>query len=158
MLGVAVGGREDDYSASGVDFHTRGRRFDAMLEEWQRIWAGECFGTAGAIGPRAGRRAPDADRRRPRGRRRSSARRAYGDGWVDGRRHARPVHQGAAQLRAAWQAAGRDGEPRTLALAYFALGDDAEAAADGYLRDYYGFLGDVAGDGRRAARPPTPPP
>src|SRR5690349_15795719 len=31
-LGVAVGGREDDYEASGVDFRTRGRRFDAMLE------------------------------------------------------------------------------------------------------------------------------
>ena len=51
MLGVAVGGRQDDYEASGVDFHTRGRRFDAMLDEWRRIWAGESFGTAGAIGP-----------------------------------------------------------------------------------------------------------
>src|SRR3954471_15908433 len=27
VLGVAVGGREDDYEVSGVDFHTRGRRF-----------------------------------------------------------------------------------------------------------------------------------
>ena len=34
VLGAAVGGREDDYTASGVDFHTRGRRFDAMLDEW----------------------------------------------------------------------------------------------------------------------------
>jgi alkanesulfonate monooxygenase SsuD/methylene tetrahydromethanopterin reductase-like flavin-dependent oxidoreductase (luciferase family) len=38
-LGVAVGGREDDFEVSGVDFHTRGARFDAMLEEWVRIWA-----------------------------------------------------------------------------------------------------------------------
>src|SRR4051794_37259454 len=52
VLGVAVGGREDDYTASGVDFHTRGRRFAAMLEQWRAIWAGESFGTAGAIGPR----------------------------------------------------------------------------------------------------------
>ncbi len=36
------------------------------------------------------------------------------------------------------------GAPRTLALAYFALGDGARAAADGYLRDYYAFLGDYA--------------
>src|SRR5919107_245269 len=50
VLGVAVGGREDDYVASGVDFHTRGRRFDEMLEQWSRIWAGEDFGTAGGIG------------------------------------------------------------------------------------------------------------
>jgi len=34
VLGVAVGGREDDYEISGVDFHTRGKRFDAMLAEW----------------------------------------------------------------------------------------------------------------------------
>src|SRR4051794_20332530 len=32
-LGVAVGGREDDFEASGVDFHRRGKLFDAMLEE-----------------------------------------------------------------------------------------------------------------------------
>src|SRR3954453_17931540 len=32
VLGVAVGGREDDYEASGADFHTRGKRFDEMLE------------------------------------------------------------------------------------------------------------------------------
>ena len=27
-LGVAVGGREDDYEASGADFHRRGKEFD----------------------------------------------------------------------------------------------------------------------------------
>src|SRR3954451_11380493 len=40
-LGVAVGGREDDFEVSGVDFHTRGARFDTMLAEWVRIWEGE---------------------------------------------------------------------------------------------------------------------
>ena len=34
------------------------------------------------------------------------------------------------------------GEPRLAALAYFALGDDAEADAQRYLTDYYDFLGD----------------
>src|SRR3954447_3840320 len=52
VLGVAVGGREDDYAASHSDFHDRGRRFEAMLEEWRRMWDGESSGTAGAIGPR----------------------------------------------------------------------------------------------------------
>src|SRR5947208_10776033 len=41
VLGVAVGGREDDYEVSGVDFHTRGRRFEQMLQEWGPIWDGE---------------------------------------------------------------------------------------------------------------------
>src|SRR3954447_24093598 len=53
VLGVAVGGRKDDFDASGADFAARGKTFDAMLEQWQMIWAGESFGTAGAIGPRA---------------------------------------------------------------------------------------------------------
>src|SRR3954447_11085229 len=50
LLGMAVGGREDDYEASGVPFRSRGRRFDAMLDQMQRVWAGESFGFAGAIG------------------------------------------------------------------------------------------------------------
>jgi len=37
--------------------------------------------------------------------------------------------------------AGRDGEPRLMGLAYFALGDDAEASARSYLTDYYAWLG-----------------
>lgn len=52
VLGAAVGMREDDYEASGVDIHTRGRRFEEMLAEWKRIWAGETFGTAGRSGRR----------------------------------------------------------------------------------------------------------
>src|SRR3954454_13255141 len=51
VLGMAVGGREDDYEASGVDFGTRGRRFDTMLDEMVRAWDGERFGYAGRIGP-----------------------------------------------------------------------------------------------------------
>src|SRR6185312_3894820 len=45
VLGVAVGGREDDFRASGVDFHLRGRILDAMLDQWAQVWAGESFGT-----------------------------------------------------------------------------------------------------------------
>jgi alkanesulfonate monooxygenase SsuD/methylene tetrahydromethanopterin reductase-like flavin-dependent oxidoreductase (luciferase family) len=144
VLGVAVGGRQDDYAASGADFHTRGRDFDQMLDEWQRIWAGESFGTAGAIGP-----APTSGR--PTlifgGTADVAFERAakYGDGWIMGGGAPDQVRDGAARLKAAWSAAGREGEPRTLALAYFALGDNARAAADSYLHDYYAFLGDMAG-------------
>jgi hypothetical protein len=31
-----------------------------------------------------------------------------------------------------------------MSLAYYSLGDEAQAAAEGYLGDYYGFLGDYA--------------
>ena len=116
VLGVAVGGRADDYEASGVDFHTRGKRFDELLDEWRRIWAGESFGTAGAIGP-----AP------PNGRpalvvggtvEATYARAArYGDGWIMGGGAPDQFKEGAARMRAAWEAAGREGAPRTMALA-----------------------------------------
>ena len=144
VLGVAVGGREDDYTASGVDFHARGRSFDQMLQQWHDVWAGESFGTAGAIGPRPPRGRPTLivggaveaafDR---------AAR--YGDGWIMGGGSPDQFAERSAKARAAWEAAGREGDPRLMSLAYFALGDRAEQAADVYLRDYYAFTGDYAG-------------
>src|SRR3954452_10330612 len=41
VLGLAVGGREDDYAGSASDFHPRGRVFDRQLEELHRHWSGE---------------------------------------------------------------------------------------------------------------------
>jgi alkanesulfonate monooxygenase SsuD/methylene tetrahydromethanopterin reductase-like flavin-dependent oxidoreductase (luciferase family) len=143
VLGAAVGIREDDYEASGVDVHTRGRRFDEMLAEWKRIWAGETFGTAGPIGPPARNGGPelilggsvDAAFRRAA---------QYGSGWIMGGGTPDQFREGAAKAHEAWRAAGRDGKPRTLALAYFALGDGAGEAAERYLKDYYAWLGGVA--------------
>jgi alkanesulfonate monooxygenase SsuD/methylene tetrahydromethanopterin reductase-like flavin-dependent oxidoreductase (luciferase family) len=144
VLGVAVGGREDDYEAAGADFHTRGRDFDVMLETWKRVWEGESFGTAGGIGPRPPRGRPTlliggtADVAFERAAK-------HGDGWIIGGGTPDMLREGAEKTRAAWRAAGREGEPRIAALAYFALGDDAQEAAQGYLRDYYAWLGEYAG-------------
>ena len=49
-----------------------------------------------------------------------------------------------SRVRAAWRDAGKPGQPRILALAYFSIGDDVEAASYSYLRHYYGFLGPYA--------------
>jgi alkanesulfonate monooxygenase SsuD/methylene tetrahydromethanopterin reductase-like flavin-dependent oxidoreductase (luciferase family) len=143
VLGVAVGGREDDYAVSGVDFHSRGKRFDEMLQEWERAWAGEPLAGGASLGPRPPRGRPtlilggsvDAAYER-------AAR--YGDGWIMGGGTPDMVTEGKAKLEAAWQRAGREGTPRTMALAYYALGDGAQDAANAYLRDYYGFLGEYA--------------
>lgn len=67
-----------------------------------------------------------------------------GDGWIMGGGTPDNFREGTAKLDEAWRAAGRDGKPRTLALAYFALGDGAKEAADGYLNHYYAWLGEVA--------------
>jgi len=132
-LGVAVGGREDDFEASGVDFHRRGAMFDAMLAEWRRIWAGEAgIGPAGRPRLMLGGTADVAFERAAE----------YGDGWIMGGGPPDRLPGAIAKTRQAWEAAGRDGEPLIMALAYFALGDDAEQAANRYLRHYYGWLGD----------------
>ena len=52
----------------------------------------------------------------------------------------------AERVRAAWSKAGREGEPRLVALRYFALGDGARETADRYVHHYYAIAGDeVAG-------------
>src|SRR5207244_4269003 len=50
-LGLAVGGREDDFEASGVDFSTRGRAFDRQLEELHELWNGKEVGIGGPVTP-----------------------------------------------------------------------------------------------------------
>jgi len=138
VLGMAPGGRPDDYEVSGVDFHARGRIMDRQLSEMREIWRGDRVGPTPArdggpvvlIGGRS-----DASFRR-------AAR--FGDGWTFG--GGRPEEFAAAleSLRAAWRAEGREGEPRTMALCYYALGDRAEELASEDLLDYYAFAGEYA--------------
>ena len=133
-LGVAVGGREDDYAASGVDFRTRGKIMDAMLTTWDEVWSGDAIGPAGRPGMLIGGTADAAFRRAAE----------HADGWILGGGTPDQFAEGKAKLEAAWRKAGRDGTPRTASLCYFSLGDDAQAHADAYLKDYYGFLGEYA--------------
>lgn len=133
-LGIAVGGREDDYAASGVDFGTRGRALDAELELLGEAWAGDRIGPArgGKPGLVVGGSADVSFARAAR----------FGDGWIAGGAPPDQFAAMAAKLDAAWAEAGRDGAPRKLALGYFSLGPDAEANADAYLRGYYAWLGE----------------
>jgi alkanesulfonate monooxygenase SsuD/methylene tetrahydromethanopterin reductase-like flavin-dependent oxidoreductase (luciferase family) len=140
VLGLAPGRREDDYEASGSDFHDRGKRFDAMLAKVEEIWQGREFGTAGGIGPPLDSPPPiliggqvDAAFRR-------AAR--YGAGWIMGGGTPEMLADGREKTRTAWNEAGRDGEPKVAALTYFALGEDADEVARKDLLHYYAWLGD----------------
>ena len=132
VLGVAVGGREDDFTAVDADFHARGRDFDAMLAEFEQTWNGDAIGPAGRPTLIIGGSVPAAFERTAR----------YAEGWIMGGGTPDMLREGAEKTRAAWKAAGREGEPRIMALSYYALGDGAKDAARAYLGDYYGFLGD----------------
>jgi alkanesulfonate monooxygenase SsuD/methylene tetrahydromethanopterin reductase-like flavin-dependent oxidoreductase (luciferase family) len=68
----------------------------------------------------------------------------FGDGWIAGGAPPDVFAQGREKLLEAWKSAGRDGEPRSMGLAYYALGDDGEQNAREYLGDYYAWLGDYA--------------
>jgi alkanesulfonate monooxygenase SsuD/methylene tetrahydromethanopterin reductase-like flavin-dependent oxidoreductase (luciferase family) len=139
VLGLAPGGREDDYAVGGVDFHRRGRLFDAQLEELGRVWRGERgVGPSPAQGDRPGLLIGGQSERAFR----RAARHA--DGWTFGGGTPDMFRDAIGKLRAAWEAEGRDGEPRTVALFYFALGDEADAQARRSLGDYYAFLGEYA--------------
>jgi alkanesulfonate monooxygenase SsuD/methylene tetrahydromethanopterin reductase-like flavin-dependent oxidoreductase (luciferase family) len=135
VLGLAPGARQDDYELSGVDFSQRGRIFDRQLDALTRFWDGD-----GGIGPSG----------RPRvlvgGTADVSYRRAakYADGWTSGGGGPENFAKGREKAIEAWRAEGRDGEPRTMALFYFALGDGAEDAAQRSLGDYYAYAGEYA--------------
>jgi alkanesulfonate monooxygenase SsuD/methylene tetrahydromethanopterin reductase-like flavin-dependent oxidoreductase (luciferase family) len=133
-LGLGLGGRDDDYAAVGIDMGTRGSDMEAILKRLTEVWADE------QIGP---------DVAPPRlvigGAVQASFDRAakYGSaGWIGGGGPPDAYAGSIAKVKEAWSAAGREGEPVGMALAYFALGDDPEGDANRYLTDYYAFLGE----------------
>ena len=144
VLGLGLGGRDDDFSASGLTTAGRGQRFDEQLAEMKRIWEGEERGYTGAIGPAPVR--PGGPELILGGTTEASFSRVarLGDGWIMGGGTPEMFAQGAAGVDKAWQDAGRPGRPRKLSLAYFALGPYARAQADDYLHHYYGWLGEIA--------------
>jgi alkanesulfonate monooxygenase SsuD/methylene tetrahydromethanopterin reductase-like flavin-dependent oxidoreductase (luciferase family) len=133
-LGLAVGGREDDFEIAGVDFSKRGRLFDRQLEELASLWGTDRVAPASRPGLLIGGSSDAAYRRAAQ----------YADGWSLGGGPPELFEERFPLVRAAWEAAGREGEPRTMALFYFALGDHAEEDAREDLLDYYSFLGDYA--------------
>ncbi|MGI5283150.1 TIGR03619 family F420-dependent LLM class oxidoreductase [Nonomuraea polychroma] len=86
-FGVGVGWCKEEFVATGQDFHTRGRRLDAMLPVLRSLWAGETVSLDGlpplSISPTPAQRIPvyvggDSE---------AALRRAAraGDGWIGNR-------------------------------------------------------------------------
>lgn len=143
-LGMAVGGRADDYAAAGRDFSRRGRDFDASLELMHHAWRGEAFAYGAAVTP-----SPVRDDRVPLligGTSEAAVRRTvtWGAGWTAGGGGPDMAGPFMARVRDAWREAGRDGEPRLAALVYYSLGDEVAEQSRANLRGYYAFLGPYA--------------
>jgi alkanesulfonate monooxygenase SsuD/methylene tetrahydromethanopterin reductase-like flavin-dependent oxidoreductase (luciferase family) len=143
VLGLGVGGRQDDFDAVGLGFHDRGKRWDQDLELIHRVWAGESIDDLlNPVGP-----TPTKDQRVPiliGGSTEAAIRRTirYGIGWTAGGAPPDAVAPFAERVRAAWKDSGRPGDPKIVALSYYSVGE--EEAAKRYVTDYYGFLGDFS--------------
>jgi alkanesulfonate monooxygenase SsuD/methylene tetrahydromethanopterin reductase-like flavin-dependent oxidoreductase (luciferase family) len=141
MLGVGVGSREEDYSASGRDFHTRGRRLEADTQTLRGIWAGESVvagfgptglrpinGTIPIIFGGSSERAMDRAAR-------------IGDGFACVPRGVARHAEQFEKFRALWAKHHRRGKPFLLANGYYCVDENPERARaniGSYLQHYYG--------------------
>jgi len=137
-LGLGVGQRPDDFIAEGYGSGGRGARLDRDLETYRGIWRGEPVGGGAnpAVPPGTrqipmlfGGMAPAALDRMAR----------WGEGYIGGSVPAPMAAPAFGAARDAWRRAGREGAPRLVALAYFALGDSDKGRQNVY--DYYSVSG-----------------
>jgi alkanesulfonate monooxygenase SsuD/methylene tetrahydromethanopterin reductase-like flavin-dependent oxidoreductase (luciferase family) len=158
-LGLAVGGREDDFVAGQAPFRNRGKRFDEMLTHMRRVWAGETFMDEshpsgpvpvqpGGLEILLGGSSPAAIARVGRS----------ADGFIAGGggnlERAREVYEA---VLASWAEHGRPGKPRFLSGLSYALGNESvieQAGANQY--DYYSWLGEKVATGRAQGIVTTP--
>jgi len=145
VLGVGVGGREEDYAALGAEFGpSRFRRLEEGVATMRRIWCGE-QGVEAALRPveplpvQAGGPEILAGSLFPKSIRRAAR---YADGLkgFSFGPSAGEIGRAFDLARAAWREEGRP-EPRLGTGFWFALGADARARMDAYVARYLNFLG-----------------
>ena len=145
-LGLGIGVRENDYLATGFDFHRRGRRVEEQLPILRRLWSGgNLSGEVGAIGPRSGSTngpelliggyVPAIVQRIAK----------WGDGYMaPGGGEPDSLLKMWRQIEQAWQEAARKGKPRWVGASYYALGPNAADHASRYINANYGYNPDLA--------------
>lgn len=145
VLGVGVGGRDEDYRALGAPFERRHARLDEQVAVMRRVWSGSApFGGVGAVGPApvqpggprllAGAMGPKSMARAAR--------------WADGLAgfDLGPSPEGVAAafdaFRACWRDAGRAGEPFLQTSFWFGLDEGAPDRVRAYAERYLRIFGD----------------
>lgn len=141
-IGLGLGGRADDFVLDAYPMKGLGKRFNADLETYRDIWAGKPFGDS--VNPAV----PEGTRQVPMlfggSAPQTFTRMAkWGVGYIGGSVPASMVAEPFESARAAWTEAGREGAPRLVAIAYFAIDNGEAGRANIY--DYYSFINhDVA--------------
>jgi len=150
VVGVGVGGREQDYRALDVPFDGRHRRLDDGVAELRRLWSGAPVHEGGEpVGPlphRPGGPPLWASAMGPK----SMARAArWADGITGFSIGADPGEIARSNQMAldAWGAAGRDSRPKLVSGSFYLLGGtDADAELKRFARAYLAVFGDRAAD------------
>ena len=139
-VGLGIGARPADYEVAGVDWGQRGAILERQLDELSRLWRGDRGAEAPLLpGPvpieapplLIGGASPQAVERIVR----------YADGFIGGAVGAHLFGMVVGGVRAAWQAAGRDGEPRFVADVRYSSSEQAGDAADAFVEDYHALGG-----------------
>lgn len=138
-LGLAPGIREDDFTAGGVDYSTRGRAFEDLLDRLAQITGQD---SADPVGPRAA--TPGGPPVLFGGFSEKAVQRVAtrGVGWIGGDATVEGMTEFGAVVRKAWSEAGRPGAPRLVASVMYALGPDAVASVASAIGPYYAFAGE----------------
>jgi alkanesulfonate monooxygenase SsuD/methylene tetrahydromethanopterin reductase-like flavin-dependent oxidoreductase (luciferase family) len=153
VVGVGIGGRSDDYVATGNTTTGRGKRLEDQMCRLRQIWSGG--DVAGhRIGPPPMRLGgpPLLVGGGARGIERAAR---FGDGWsaawpagLDERGvlafsgigdEPEPLTTRLAELSRQWADNGRDGRPYVLVAIYAAVGRRAAEDADRHITTWYGF-------------------
>ena len=145
-LGIGIGVRENDYAATGFNFHRRGRRVDEQLPILRRLWAGESLSNEiGPIGPTPSR--PGGPELLIGGYVPAVARRiaAWGNGYMaPGGGEPESMSKLWQETLRLWKEMDRQGQPRWVGASYFALGPKALDQASAYINANYGYNPELA--------------
>ncbi len=149
VLGVGVGGRDEDYRSLERPFGRRHQRMDDQVAVMRKVWAGEApFDDVNPVGPppvQPGGPPLYSGALGPKSIARSAA-------WADGVSGflLDPLGEDAPgtfrQIEQAWADAGRTDPPRHVTSFWYALGDGATDRLHGYARRYLGIFGTEIAD------------
>jgi len=150
VVGVGVGGREEDYRALDVPFSGRHERLDSGVAELRRLWSGEPVHAGGRpVGPTpftAGGPPLLAAAMGPKAMARAAR---WADGVTGFSIGADPeeIARGNRMAVDAWEAEGRAERPRLVSGSFYLLGGaDADAELKRFARAYLAVFGDKAAD------------
>jgi len=140
-LGLGVGVREDDFLATGADYHRRGKHLEEQVNQMRSIWAGNPLqANVGPVGPAPvqtngpeillGGFTPRAIQRAGR----------YADGFITAVSQIEETGKTFRSIEQSWQEAGRSGKPRLVAQMEMALETQHIGQGRKNILDYYATL------------------